>query len=266
MQDAGFRLSILSLFNPYSWLVVYRNFVVWRSFLIPSIIGNFGEPILYLLAMGFGLGRMILPEKLGGVPYDVFLAPGLLVSTAMYTATFECTFGSFTRLKTQKIFEGILTTPVQVGELAAGEILFGALKSSIGVSIVLLVLLLFGLIWSPLAVLTIPAGFIVGFMFSSAALIVTSFSPDYQFFNYYFTVIIAPMFLFSGIFFPINEMPDWVRTLAWFFPLTHAVDICRSLTTGALHSDFSVKILWMLLFCLFAFEIAVRRISKRLIK
>lgn len=224
--------SLLALASPYTYAVVWRNARVWRAYLWASLIGNLGEPLLYLAAIGFGIGTLLGPEGIGGIPYDVYLAPGILVSTSMYTAVFECTFGSFTRMKPQKTFDAILATPVTPMELAAGEVVTAALKSGVGAAVVLAVITAFGLVQSPLALLTIPLGLVVGFAFGALGLVTTALSPDYSFFNYFFTLVIAPMFLLSGIFFPVETLPGWAVVLAHVFPLTHAVRISRALTLG----------------------------------
>lgn len=227
-----FVAAFEALRSPYTWAVVHRNVRVWRAYLWASLIGNLGEPLLYLAAIGFGIGALLGPEGIGGIPYDVYLAPGILVSTAMYTAVFECTFGSFTRMKPQKTFDAILATPVTPIELASGEVLTAALKSGVGAAIVLAVIAAFGLVRSPLALLCIPLGLVVGFAFGALGLLTAALSPDYSFFNYFFTLVIAPMFLLSGIFFPVETLPSWAVVLAHGFPLTHAVRIARALTLG----------------------------------
>lgn len=224
--------TLLALVSPYTYAVIRRNVRVWRTYVWASLIGNLGEPLLYLAAIGFGIGSLLGPEGIGGIPYDVYLAPGILVSTSMYTAVFECTFGSFTRMKPQKTYDAILATPVTPVELAAGEVLTAALKSGVGAAIVLAVIASFGLVWSPLALLTVPLGLVVGFAFGALGLVTATLSPDYSFFNYFFTLVIAPMFLLSGIFFPVETLPGWAVVLAHVFPLTHAVRIARALTLG----------------------------------
>ncbi len=210
--------------------VVSRNLRVWQNYASASAIGNFGEPLLYLVALGYGLGRVV--PRLGGMSYAEFIAPGLVVSTVMYTATFEGTFGSYTRLSTQKTFEAILATPVTPQELVAGEVIWGGIKAMLGAGSVLLVIALFGLVPSWLALGALPLGFLAGLMFTAMALVVTAFCRSYEFFNYYFTLVVAPMFLFSGIFFPLEQMPPWVRTGADLLPLTHVVELSRGLVRG----------------------------------
>jgi lipooligosaccharide transport system permease protein len=213
-----------------AWAVASRNLIVWRHYAAPSALGNFGEPILYLLALGFGLGQVV--PAIGGMSYAEFLAPGLIVSTVMYTATFEGCFGSYTRLTTQGTFEAMLATPVTIGELVAGEVLWGGIKSTFGAVAVLTVISLFGLAPSWLALLTLPLAFVAGLMFMAMALSVTSLSRSYESFNYYFTLLVAPMFLFSGVFFPLERAPSWAGWLAQLLPLTHVVAISRALVRG----------------------------------
>lgn len=210
--------------------VAARNLIVWRRYAAASALGNFGEPLLYLVALGYGLGRVVPP--INGQSYAEFLAPGLIVSTVMYTATFEGTFGAYTRLTTQGTFDAILATPVTVPEIVAGEVIWGGIKSMFGASVVLAVVTVFGLVPSWLALCAIPLGFVAGAMFYAMALSMTALSKSYEFFNYYFTLLVAPMFLFSGVFFPLEQAPRWALALAQVLPLTHVVAISRALVRG----------------------------------
>jgi lipooligosaccharide transport system permease protein len=213
-----------------AWRVTERNLRVFQRFAGASALGNFGEPLLYLLALGYGLGRIV--PAVNGMSYAEFIAPGLVVSTVMYTATFEGTFGSYTRLDTQRTFDAILATPVTVGELVAGEVIWGGVKASFGAAIVLSVIRMFGLVASWSALWVIPLGFAAGLMFTTMALVVTALSESYESFNYYFTLVVAPMFLFSGIFFPLQQLPPWVDRVAQLLPLTHAVELARGCVRG----------------------------------
>lgn len=215
-----------------TYRVAMRNFLVWRRYASASAIGNFGEPILYLLALGFGLGRVV--PDLGDMTYAEFIAPGLVVSTVMYTATFECTFGAYTRLETQRTYDAVLATPITVGELVAGELLWTGIKTTIGAAIVLLVITAFGLVASPLALFVLPLSLGAGLLFGAIALTVTTLSKSYEFFSYYMTLVAAPMFLFSGVFFPLERMPHSVEIGAQVLPMTHVVTIARQLVRGAL--------------------------------
>jgi lipooligosaccharide transport system permease protein len=257
--------SIFALFSPFTFAVTYRNLRVWRTYLWASLIGNLGEPLLYLAAIGFGIGSLIGENGVYGIPYDVFLAPGILVSTCMYTATFETTFGSFTRMKPQKTFDAILVTPVNIAELATGEVYSSAMKSGLGALIVLCVISAFGLVKSPLAILTIPLGFLVGYAFGALGLVFTAIAPDYSFFNYFFTLVMAPMFLLSGIFFPVSVLPEWAQILANILPLTHAVNISRSLCLGTLSMSLLIHVFVLFLGGLVSTHVASVLLLRRLI-
>jgi len=242
--------------------VAGRNLSVWRRYAAASAIGNFGEPLLYLVALGYGLGRVVPP--IDGQSYAEFIAPGLVVSTVMYTATFEGTFGAYTRLATQGTFDAILATPITVPEIVAGEVLWGGLKSMFGASVVLGVITAFGLVPSWLALGVIPLGFVAGLMFYAMALCTTGLSKSYEFFNYYFTLIVAPMFLFSGVFFPLEQAPRWALAFSRVLPLTHVVQLSRGFVRGALASNLLVHAAVMLGYALAAYALAAHLLSRRL--
>ncbi|HEY3346052.1 MAG TPA: ABC transporter permease [Nitrospirota bacterium] len=241
-----------------------RNRDAWLKFYKASMVASLGEPILFLLAFGFGLGRFV--KTVEGMPYINFLAPGLVIATAMNAASFECTFGSFTRMSTQKSYDAIIVTPVNIEEVAAGDIMWGATKGFISAIVMLPVLVAFGLMSSPWLLLSPALYLLVGLMFASMGLIITAFAPSYDYYAYYFSLVVSPMFFFSGIFFPLSGMPHWVQQLAWFFPLSHAVNVSRALATGNLYWGLLTDVLWMVALTLAAGWIAVKFIKRRLVK
>ncbi len=243
------------------WL---RNRDTWLKFYRASLVGNLAEPILFLLAFGVGLSQFI--SDIDGLPYLNYIAPGLMLAAAMNAAAFECTFGAYTRMEAQKTYDAIIVTPVSIEEVAAGEILWGASKGFLSAVVILAVLVPWGLAASPWLLLA-PVLFVLsGLMFSSLSLIVTAFSPSYDYFAYYFSLVISPMFFFSGVFFPLSALPAWVRTVSWFMPLTHAVNISRGLSTGAVSPRLLLDGLWMAVFTLAASWLAINLIRRRLIK
>ncbi|MDO9574155.1 MAG: ABC transporter permease [Candidatus Contubernalis sp.] len=212
--------------------VFKRNFLVFLKNWKSSLMFNFLEPLLYLTALGFGLGLYV--EDIQGLTYLQFIAPGLVASSAMWSTSFESTYGSFTRMQLNRIFHAMIATPLSLDEVVAGEILYGAFKSVLYGTVFLLVISLLGLTASLWALLIIPVLFFIGIIFSELGMIWTSISPNFDSFAYFFTIIITPMFLFSGIFFPLNTMPLWVQIIGWFTPLFHAVQLSRSLVLGEL--------------------------------
>lgn len=207
-----------------------RNFLVWRKLAAASLIGNFGDPFLYLLGLGYGLGMFI--GQMSGIPYMAFLASGILCSSAMNTATFEGLYSAFTRMNQQGTWEGMLVTPVAIQDIVAGEMLWAATKSLIsGTAILIVAGLLGGIqVWD-MAWLALPLVFLTGLAFAGLALVVCTLAPSYDFFLYYFTLVLTPMFLFCGVFYPVETLPSFVQALAQVLPLTHAVALMRPLLT-----------------------------------
>ena len=240
-----------------------RDFECWKRYAPAFFVVALGEPLFYLLAIGYGLGHFV--SDMGGAPYVVFLAPGIIASAAMNSASFETTFGSFTRMTEQNTYMAILATPCSVADIVAGDILWAATKSVLSAVFVLLVTALFGLLSSPLAIALVPIAFLIGVMFGSLGMVVTSRAPSYDFFSYYFTLGISLMFLFSGVFFPLDILPAWARAVAWLLPLTHAVHICRALAGGAPTLFLVGNLVWMLVITIGAFLVAERWVRRRLL-
>lgn len=243
------------------WL---RNRDTWLKFYRASLVGNLAEPVLFLLAFGLGLSQFI--SDIDGMPYLNYIAPGLMLAAAMNAAAFECTFGAYTRMESQKTYDAIIVTPVSIEEVAAGEILWGASKGFLSAVVILTVLVPWGLAASPWLFLAPVLFVLAGLMFSALSLIVTAFAPSYDYFAYYFSLVISPMFFFSGVFFPLSALPAWVQTVSWFMPLTHAVNVSRGLAAGAVSPRLLLDGLWMLVFALAASWLAINLIKRRLIK
>lgn len=244
--------------------VFNRNFVVFLKHWKSSIMFNFLEPLLYLAALGFGLGVYV--EEVEGLTYLQFIAPGLVISSAMWSTSFECTYGSFNRMQLYKIFHAMITTPLSIDDVVTGEIIYGAFKSFLYGTVILGVVSLLGLISSPWALLTLPVLFFMGIVFAETAIIWTSISPNFDSFAYYFTLIITPMFLFSGVFFPVKNMPFFVQLIAWLTPLFHAVEISRNLATGQVSSLLFLHFFIILLFAALFFYFPLAFMRRRLIK
>jgi lipooligosaccharide transport system permease protein len=241
-----------------------RNFDSWKRFYQASLVGNVLDPVLYLVAMGFGLGAFVHPIQ--GEPYISFIAPGLLAGVAMNTAAFENTIGSFVRMEDQKTFKSILMTPVSVGELAAGEILWGASKALLSGAIFLVLIWATGSWGSALEILNLGLAFLVGVLFGAMALCWAALAPSYDFFNYFFTFVVSVMFLFSGIFFPVTALPHWAATIAWFLPLTHAVNLARALHRGVWGPELLPDLAWIVVATMIFFWLAARLLERRMIK
>lgn len=247
------------------WKVWMRDKDVFMKTYKVNFIPPLLEPVLYLLAMGFGLGLLVQPIE--GFSYVQFIAPSLVAISMMFSSFFECTYASFVRMYYQKTFDAIIATPVNLEEVIAGEILWGATKSLINSSIVLAIITLFGLVLSPLALLILPLSFLVGLLFASIAMCFTAIVPNIDSFNYPQFLLITPMFLFSGTFFPLTNLPQLTQILAQLFlPLTHSVSLTRSLILGKLEFSLLLSLAWLMVVTIVFFILSINFMKKRLIK
>ncbi|MDM7456388.1 MAG: ABC transporter permease [Tepidimonas sp.] len=213
-----------------------RNLLVWRKLAIPSLVGNIAEPLIWLVAFGYGMGALVgnLTLALPGgnvqtVPYLVFLASGSVCMSAMNAATFEALYSAFSRMHVQRTWDGILNAPVTLDDIVLAEMLWAAFKALFASSAILLVMLLLGIGHSPKLVLAWAALALTGVTFASLALIFNALAKGYDFFTYYFTLFLTPMTFVSGVFFPREQLPGWVRAISEALPLTHAVQLVRPL-------------------------------------
>jgi lipooligosaccharide transport system permease protein len=228
---------------------------------LPSLL----EPILYLLALGFGLGVFV--QNIEGVPYIKFIAPALVAISVMYGSFFECTFASFVRMYFQKTFDAIIATPVSVEEVIAGELLWGATRATINSTTVLAVVAAFGLISSPLFLLVPLLAFLGGLMFASIAMCFTAVASNIDFFNYPSFLLITPMFLLSGTFFPISTLPLPAQTAAQvLLPLTHVVNLIRGLILGRVEPLLLLSLAWIIIVTPIFFVLSINLMKKRLIR
>ncbi len=248
-----------------SFTVFYRNYMVWLKYYKPGIIGDILEPLLYLAALGFGIGKFI--HRIDGISYVKYIVPGIIASSSMYAAAFESTFGAYTRMVTNGIYEAILLTPVGIEDIVSGEILWGTAKAFMSGAAVLIIGAVFGWTMSPF-VFFIPVIIVLnGILFSSLSLLITSFSPSYDFFSYYFTIAISTMFLFSGVFYPVSSLPYLVKYFVYIMPLYYTVSIMRMLDEGRIRPlILSSYLLVIILFSLIFFYASVFFIRKRVIK
>jgi lipooligosaccharide transport system permease protein len=242
--------------------VAGRNALVFSRLWKGSLAPQFIDPLFYLVAMGYGLGTYI--ASINGVPYRDFIAPGLIASSVMWSASFECTYNVYIRMREYRLYDAVLSTPVEVQDLVAGDLAWSSIRAVIYGTVFLSVVAAFGLVGSWWAV-TIPLAVVIGGLaFSTIAYTFTALIPRIDLYSYYFTLGITPMFLFSGIFFPFNRLPGWVEVVAWFTPLYHLVEVTRGLATGPgpivlLH----LAILLAISVALFA--IPVRAVRRRLV-
>lgn len=244
--------------------ILQRHMTVFRRTWWSNVMYNCIEPLLYLSSMGFGIGAFI--GEMDGLSYIRFVATGMVASSAMFAATFECTYGSFVRLYYQKTFHAMLAGPAGVRDVVLGEALYGTVKTVCFGTAILLVIVLLGQVRSLWAFL-IPVFLILpGLGFSFLALAFTGYITNMDYFNYYITLFVTPLYLFSGIFFPVSSMPVWLQWVDWLNPLYHTVEVCRALALGRL--DFGYLFIHVAVMCglaAAAAPLSIRLMQKRLI-
>ena len=247
--------------------LVERNVYVYRHGWI-VILSGFFEPLFYLGSIGFGLGALVgTVAGPGGqpIPYQLFVAPALLGSAAMNGAIAEGTFNFFFKLRYNKTFDSILSTPLSPGDVAVGELVWALIRGGIYAVAFLLVMALLGLIVSPWVLLALPAALLIGFAFGAIGMAATSFMRTWQNFDL-IQLVILPLFLFSGTFYPLDAYPDVLRVLVQLTPLYQGVDLIRSLVVGHLEPVLLVHVAYLTVMGLIGLVIVERRLDRLLLK
>jgi lipooligosaccharide transport system permease protein len=254
---------IVPRFRNAAFAVWRRNTLVWRKLMAPSLLINFGEPFLYLLGLGYGLGLFI--GEMMDMPYLTFLASGILASSAMNAATFEAMYSVYTRMIPQRTYDAILATPLEVADILAGEWLWCATKATINGTGILLVAAVLGAVHDWNALWVLPIQFVVGLAFAGPALVMSAFARGYDFFNYYMTLLITPMFILSGVFYPVSSLPVALQGIVQVLPLTHAVDLIRPLVAGQPVADVGLHLAVLAVYGIVGFFAAVVLVRRRLL-
>ncbi|WCM21450.1 ABC transporter permease [Paraburkholderia bryophila] len=217
--------------NAVNWVAVWRrNFLVWKKLAIASMFGNLADPMIYLFGLGFGLGIMV--GHVDGVSYIAFLAAGTVASSVMMSASFESMYSGFSRMHVQRTWEAIMHTPLTLGDIVLGEVMWAGSKSMLSGVAIMLVAGSLGYATFPSMLLALPVIVLTGLAFASVAMIVTALAPSYDFFMFYQTLVLTPMMLLSGVFFPTSQLPVAARAVTGVLPLAHAVDLIRPAMLG----------------------------------
>lgn len=261
MSALAFRLPSLSgRFVP----VWRRNLLVWRKLAVASVIGNIAEPLITLLAFGYGLGSLL--QQIDGVPYIEFLASGAICMSVMMASSFEALYSAFSRMHVQKTWESLLNTPLELDDIVLAEMLWAASKAMISGMAILLVLFALGIGLHPTTLLVPPLLFLTGICFASIALIMNAIARAYDFFTYYFTLVLTPMIFVSGVYYPVAQLPLWLQSVADFLPLSAAVRLVRPLLLGRLPEHPVPDLMILVVSAALAFYIATVLTRRRLLK
>jgi lipooligosaccharide transport system permease protein len=245
------------------WVSVWRrNMLVWRKLLAASVLTNLADPLIMLFGLGYGLGALM--PSIEGMPYIMFFAAGQLCTATMFTASFEAMFSGFSRMHGQKTWDAILYAPLVIDDVVAGEIMWAASKAWLTGSTILGVVLIFGLAESPLlALLALPAAFLVGLAFSAVGLIMTVLARGWDFFSFYMTLVMTPMMMISGVFFPAERLPAPLLAVAQALPLYHGVELVRPLLAGRAPQEIAVHVAVLLGYAAAGYFIAIRFARRR---
>ena len=251
------------------WPVFQRNLLVWRKLAVPSLVGNIAEPLMWLVAFGYGMGALVgqVTVNMGSgpqaVPYILFLASGSICMSAMQAASFEALYSAFSRMHVQKTWDGIMNAPVSLDDVVFAEMLWAAFKALFTITAILGVMLALGISHSPKLLLAWPILFGVGVTFSCMALVFNALAKGYDFFTYYFTLFITPTMFLSGVFFPLSQLPPWLRGIADALPLANSVALVRPLFMDQWPTDVARHLLVLAAYSGVSFWLALALTRKR---
>jgi lipooligosaccharide transport system permease protein len=245
------------------WVAVWRrNYLVWKKLAAESVLGNIIEPLFYLVGFGVGFGALV-PE-VDGVKYMAYLAGGTICYSTMLAASFEALYSGFARMHVQRTWEGILNAPVSLEDVVFAEWVWAASKSFLSGTAVLIVAAALGLAESWTMILILPLAFLIGLTFAGLGLIMTAMAKSYDFFMYWFTLVLTPMMLLCGVFYPLANMPGWLQLVANALPLTHAIALGRPLLLGRWPEAPLLHVAVLVAYAVAGFLIALRMFRRRL--
>lgn len=247
------------------WPVFLRNFLVWKKLAIPSLIGNIAEPLMWLLAFGYGLGALIGTVQVGdtAVPYILFIASGSICMSTMNAASFEALYSAFSRMHVQKTWDGIMNAPVQLDDIVLAEMLWASFKALFSATAIFVVMLALGISHATTLVWVLPVLLLAGICFASMALVFNALAKGYDFFTYYFTLFLTPTMFLSGVFFPQAQLPAPVRAVAEWLPLSQVVQLVRPLFMGQWPAQPALHLLVIMAYTVVAFWLALALTRRR---
>jgi lipooligosaccharide transport system permease protein len=245
-----------------------RNLVTFQKIWKVNFITPLFEPLLFIAAFGLGFSGLVGNVRYGGaeLSYTTFIAPALIATAVMNNAFFETTYASFVRMYYQKTFDGMLATPLSIEEIIIAEIVWSATKAAAAAGIMLGVLSVFGYVQYPSGLLILPLAFLGGIAFGAIGLFFTGVIPTIEMFNLPIFLFVTPMFLFSGTFFPVSNLPLWAKPLALAFPLYHLVELARLSCLGRHETVPLLSVVYLLVFAVLFSVLALLFMRRRLIK
>ncbi|HEX2530691.1 MAG TPA: ABC transporter permease [Burkholderiaceae bacterium] len=241
-----------------------RNFLVWQKLIVASILGNIADPLITLIAFGYGLGSLL--QNINGIPYIHYLASGSICMSIMMAASFETLYSAFSRMHVQKTWDALLNAPLALDDIMLAEMLWAATKSLFAGFAILLVMFALGIGLHPHTLAVIPLLFFIGMTFASIGLIINALAPGYDFFTYYFTLVLTPMVFLSGVYYPVTQLPAWLQAVSHLLPLSAAIQLVRPLILGEWPTAPLLHLAVLFAYCVTGFYIAMVLTRRRLLK
>jgi len=241
-----------------------RNFLVWKKLAVASVLGNIADPLITLIAFGYGLGGLL--HSINGIPYIHFLASGSICMSVMMASSFESLYSAFSRMHVQKTWEALLNAPLALDDVVLAEMLWAATKSLFSGIAILGVMFLLGIGLHPQTLLVLPLLFLVGMTFASLGLVFNAIAQGYDFFTYYFTLVMTPMIFLSGVYYPVTQLPLWLQMVSKALPLGAAVGLVRPLMLGGWPATPLLDLAILLAYCVASFYLATMLTRRRLLK
>lgn len=261
MTAAKYALPEFSLRFVPIW---QRNFLVWKKLAVASVLGNIADPLITLIAFGYGLGSLL--QNVNGIPYIHYLASGSICMSIMMASSFEALYSAFSRMHVQKTWDALLNAPLALDDVVLAETLWAATKSLFSGIAILGVIFLLGIGLHLHTLLVLPLLFLIGMTFASLGLVVNAIAQGYDFFTYYFTLVLTPMIFLSGVYYPTAQLPPWLQAISHLLPLTAAVDLVRPLILGEWPVAPLANLGILLLYCVGGFYAATILTRRRLLK
>ena len=240
-----------------------RNFLVWKKLAVASVLGNIADPLITLLAFGYGLGSLL--KEVDGIPYIHYLASGSICMSIMWAASFEALYSAFSRMHVQKTWDALLNAPLALDDVILAEMLWAATKSIFSGVAILLVMFCLGIGLHPHTALVLPLLFLIGMTFGSLGLVFNALAKGYDFFTYYFTLVLTPMIFLSGVYYPSAQLPGWLQMVAHILPLNAAVNLVRPLLLGTWPMTPITDLAILAAYCCVGFYAAVVLTRRRLL-
>jgi lipooligosaccharide transport system permease protein len=261
MTTAAYKLPQFSLRFMPIW---QRNFLVWKKLAVASVLGNIADPLITLIAFGYGLGSLL--KTINGIPYIHYLASGSICMSIMMASSFEALYSAFSRMHVQKTWDALLNAPLALDDVVLAEMLWAATKSMFSGIAILGVMFILGIGLHPQTILVLPLLFLIGMTFASLGLVINAVARGYDFFTYYFTLVLTPMIFLSGVYYPVAQLPAWLQTLSQWLPLSSAVQVVRPLILGDWPPAPWTHIAVLAGYCVLGFYVATILTRRRLLK